>query len=278
MTGTPRSLAEMEFAASLEPCPHCGTTRSANLDLQGAGRSWVLHGPCPSCGKARSVSFTTDGSPLGREHDRLELGGPEPSRIITPEQFAAELDRLLPATHSEPTTLDGAAWLEGTTLNDRAVMISRELLKFPAQVRYLGERDRLELRADRFRADAPRIWMLSHHRLTLGEEIRGLFNQVTAASVPSLAVFQAYLERRASSVGVANAEVIAQLDGESAVAAIRAYVDHGVTTVVLEPRSGTRSDIENAIGRSKPVVMGHALEIAIEYEGDTAKLVTIRFA
>jgi hypothetical protein len=50
-----------------------------------------------------------------------------------------------------------------------------------------------------------------------------------------------------------------------------------VTTVVLEPRSGTRSDIENAIGRSKAVVMGHAFDIGIEYDGDTAKLVTIRF-
>jgi hypothetical protein len=281
---TPRSLAEMTFAASLVPCEHCGSTQHAMLDLQGAGNSWVLYGPCPSCDKARSMSFVTDGDPLGREHDALELGGAEPSRIITAEQFVTELERLLPATRTDPTTLDVTAWSDACTLNRRAAIVARELVKFPSHHRYRRERDRLDARAAQFNADAPRIWLMRRHHLTLGEEIRGLFNQITVVRLPTFAEIQAYLERRTSFVGlrvrVASGTVIAELDADSAVARIRAYEEEAVTTIALRPRSGTRSDIENTLGRTgaPPVIMGHRLGVAIEYDGDAVKLVTITFA
>ena len=276
---TPRSLAEMRFAASLVPCPHCGSTLPTSLDLQGGGNSWVLYGPCSSCGKARSMKFVTRGDPLGRKHDRLELGGAEPSRIITPEQLITELERLLPATHAEPATLDVASWLEATALSDRAVTVARELVKFPAYVRYRCERDRLDARADRFAADAPRIWMLRQHRLSLGEEIRGLFNQVTKARVPTLADVQTYLERRPSVVQVGGGSVLAELDADSAVAKIRAYDEHGAMIVVLHPRSGTRSEIKDAVWPTgaPPVFEHHRLGMVVAYDGDNAKLVTLTF-
>lgn len=281
---TPRSLAEMGFAASLVPCRHCGSTRPTRLKLQGGGNSWVLYGPCSACGRARWVNFSTDGDPTlqHRAHPWRELGGAEPSRIITPEQFVAELQRLVPATHADPRTLDVPAWLEAAALNDRAVTTARELLKFPGQDRYREERDRLDARAERFMADAPRTWMLRQHRLTLSEEIRGLLNQVTVARTPTLAEVQAYLERRPATVRTANGDVLAELDASSAVSSIRACAEQGVVTAVLHARSGTRSDIEEALSQKgePPVIEGHSLGFAVDYEddGDTVKSVTIRFS
>lgn len=286
---TPRSLAEMRFAASLAPCPHCGFTRPAKLDLQGGGNSWVLYGPCPSCGKARSVNFTTDGdpfadaSPLGRKHDRRELGGTEPSRIITPKQFIAELERVLPSTHVDPMTLDVAAWMDASKAVDRAVTVARELLKFPGQEQFRDERERLNTLAERFAGDASRIWMLRQGRLTLGEEIRGLLNQVTPTHLPTLAALHAYLERRPSVVRNVRGVLDAVIDADSDVGSIGASAGDGAVTVVLVARRGTRTDIEEAIGRDGATsgtvdVMGHRLDVPVEYDGDAVRLVTIRFA
>lgn len=285
---TTRSLAEMRFAASLVPCPHCGSTRTPKLDLQGGRTSWLLHGRCPSCGETRSVQFATDGdpfadgSPLGQKHDWRELGGAEPSRIITPEQFIAELERLRPSTHVDPMTLDVNAWMEASPVVDRAVTTARELVKFPAHDRFRGERDRLNVLAERFAADVPRIWMLRQGRLTLSEEIRGVLNQATSAHLPTLAAIQSYLERRPAMVRTERGQITAELDGESAVSSIGASEHHGVVTVVLLPRRGTRKDVEEALGHAVATtgtteVLGHRIAVPVEYDGDNVKLVTIRF-
>jgi hypothetical protein len=53
-----RTITEMQFAISLEPCPHCGTIDPPDarprLDLFGAGEVWQVDLPCATCGKRRS--------------------------------------------------------------------------------------------------------------------------------------------------------------------------------------------------------------------------------
>ena len=48
MTDKPkaRTATELSFAASLLPCPHCGTTEQGQLDLFGGGENWGVRGTC----------------------------------------------------------------------------------------------------------------------------------------------------------------------------------------------------------------------------------------
>jgi len=93
---TARTRAEMEFAASLEPCPRCGQLGIGSTGLTGAGTSWTLTATCPSCGTARSFTYATQGDPAqAPPHGADELSH-LPSFLIRAESFHAELQRLLP--------------------------------------------------------------------------------------------------------------------------------------------------------------------------------------
>ena len=65
---------------------------------------------------ARSFSFHTDGYPVGKPYPRLELGGPEPSTVLTPADFETELDRLIPFLRDDPATIDVAQWQKRSQL------------------------------------------------------------------------------------------------------------------------------------------------------------------
>jgi hypothetical protein len=268
---TARSFAEMKFATSLAPCPSCGSMVAPKTDLHGADTLWTLNGACPACGAPRHFRFDTEGHPLKAEHDRLELGGPTPSRIITAAQFAAELARLDRLVVDDPRGLDVAAWDAQAQLIDRAVTVTRELCKFPgASPLHLDERERAEARAERYSADTPRIWMIrTGGKLSLGEELRGLFLQVSAARIPTLAELEAYLPIRAGSLG--------------GVEAMRAFVQDGAPTVALQVRRGTREEVGAVVGRlhgdrAAPIVAGHQLAVHVEGEGEVVSRVTVRFA
>jgi len=94
MTARARTYAEMEFAASLQPCPGCGSREAGPREVRGDGTGWVLSGTCPSCGKPRGPSFLTFGDPGELRHDSYELS-PEASQLTTPRQFFDELARVL---------------------------------------------------------------------------------------------------------------------------------------------------------------------------------------
>lgn len=97
---TARTRAEMEFAASLEPCPSCMGRGLGVSTVTGSGTSWELSGECASCGNARSFKYTTEGSPTRVRHRDEELS-PRASYLIPAEAFREELDRLLPRIRAD---------------------------------------------------------------------------------------------------------------------------------------------------------------------------------
>lgn len=182
-----RNVFEMQFAASLVPCPHCGSTEPVQLDASGGGDLWSLRGPCPRCRQQRTHTFATEGRPLGHKLPRGHLGDARPSQVIRVGQFMAEYDRVIPRVRERPEELEPLAWRAGTEALDRAITCVTELLKFvPAGTKIIpdtlltdderrdraarrerytqawlqGELDRLRALYDRYVADAPRIWAL----------------------------------------------------------------------------------------------------------------------
>ncbi len=284
-----RTVAEMRFAASLVACPACGAAAPVQLDFYGDDRQSTLVGRCPGCGSSRSFSYLTDGDPLGREYDRLELGGPEPSQIIGPYQLLAELDRLGPELLDDPSDLAPDAWRTQCNAANRAVVAIQELCKFiPAGADAIAEsgladadraaratqperytrawleqqRERLLSRADCFTADAPRIWVLkTGGKLHVSEEIRGLLNQITRRRVPNAVEVEAYLARRG------------ELRGD--VRRVRVWDDDRGTHTELEVET-TLEEVAEATGRLEPrgaiavgsaVIAGHAVGVEAATDG-----------
>lgn len=97
---TARTRAEMEFAASLEPCPSCGERGLSLPNLKGSGTSWELTGNCRSCGTDRSFNYTSDGDPTTTQRGPDDLSK-LPSFLIPEEKFLAELQRLIPLAASD---------------------------------------------------------------------------------------------------------------------------------------------------------------------------------
>jgi uncharacterized protein YjbI with pentapeptide repeats len=182
-----RTLAEMDFAASLEPCPRCGSRSKVELDLIGSGDRWTLSGTCPRCATPRAFTFRTFGDPLKGAYQRRHLGDERPSQIIRPGKFIAEVDRLIPHVRTTPEELPPIDWRASTAANERLITCLLELAKFvppgaeaiPDEVLDAAERADRAARperytrawidaelarslalSDRYTADAPRIWKL----------------------------------------------------------------------------------------------------------------------
>lgn len=131
MVARARSIHEMHFAASLEPCPKCGTRIDAQqLSLAGNDEAWALTGNCPRCATPRAFTFVTYGDPLTAPAPRDELAGPAPSEIISPAQWIAEIDRLIPLVRPDPTKLEIDEWKASRDANKRLLVCLNELRKF----------------------------------------------------------------------------------------------------------------------------------------------------
>lgn len=99
-TARARSIHEMHFAASLEPCPKCGARIDPQqLSLAGDGDGWTLSGDCLRCRTTRGFSFLTYGDPLTAPSPRDEVGGPKPSEIVKPSRWLAEIDQSSRRSH-----------------------------------------------------------------------------------------------------------------------------------------------------------------------------------
>lgn len=248
-----RSLAEMRFAVSLSPCPKCGAPGPTKVDFYGDGNLYSYAGRCPSCNEPRNFDFKTDGDPMDLPtFHRHHLGGAEPSTIIKPEQFAAELRRLEPNLHADPSEIPLASWSEQSAINDRAVTAAIELCKFPNQSAAIAERDRLIARANRFKADAPRIWMLkTGNKLHVSEEIRGVLNQLTEDRAPTLEQLRTYFGVRGEVLGDT-----VKLPPAGDVESMRVREDADALVVELAVRRATVADVEEEIGRTRPAANG----------------------
>lgn len=204
-----RTMQEMLFAASLDPCPSCGAIVE-ELALDGGGDAWVLSGACASCGTRCSFQFATEGNPRQGAHERLQLGDGRPSEIISAQQFAEELERLAPSVRDDVTQLPVAAWTAQKTAAERAYTAAVELAKFPGADRTPLER--ATARLDAFAADAPRIWA-AKGALDASEELRGLLNQAGLRRRPTAAQLRAYLATRAASPILTGSELREAADG-----------------------------------------------------------------
>jgi len=129
---TARTRTEMEFAASLEPCPSCGGSGLSLPTLQGAGTKWTLSGACASCGTNRDFTYQTEGDPNAATHGPDELSR-LPSFLISEAKLRAELERLIPLAATDPRA------------RQRALICLNELVKLAE----IDERDarRAELHA-----------------------------------------------------------------------------------------------------------------------------------
>ena len=182
-----RSATEMQFAASLEPCPSCKTMEPPKYELYGAGTSWSVRGVCPRCETKREYGWETEANPNQAEVQPRQLGDVRPSAIIPVGKFIGELDRILPFVREEPDALKPIEWRASLAAIDRAITCLYELQKFVPQgmqiipeheadeaerkdrgarrERYQrawmqGELDRLLALAKRYADDAPRVWKL----------------------------------------------------------------------------------------------------------------------
>lgn len=163
-----RTVAEMGYAVSLQPCPSCGARETPHLSMLGQGDRWTYVCDCTRCGARRSHVFATHGDPAKGPRPRRHLGEGF-SEILTPQQLADEIDRLVPGVAPDPSRLAGAEFRKAFAALDRTLTTVYELEKFPD--------DRLV---------APRAWAqgLRPPRQAVSEERAGivaLFEQYVAA-------------------------------------------------------------------------------------------------
>jgi uncharacterized protein YjbI with pentapeptide repeats len=193
--GEARAWTEMDFAASLVPCPGCGSFDLGDkFELRPSMMgTTILAGPCPHCGAERAVRFRhrfESGRPcvdLSRvpTPPAHHLGGPEPSCIIRPAQFVAEAGRLALLSVPTPEQLAPAAWRKQWEVNARLMTCLTELLKFIpddadripdaafdtagkshraghpekyTRAWITSERDRVAALIEAYRCDAKRVW------------------------------------------------------------------------------------------------------------------------
>lgn len=212
--GEPRSVAEMEFVAAMHPCEACGERRPIALRVGGIAGRWILRGTCPRCASAREFVFHSARDLIAEPHATLELGGPEPSRILPPEALLAEIDRLAPTIAADSRALPPDAWHANLAVVDRVRIALRELDKFVADGRTIadgtadqrarperytrawirGELVRWDAVAAAIAADAPRIFA-ADRMLTRPTPPRG------HVDAPAIAAHAAWLARGKSGDG-----------------------------------------------------------------------------
>ena len=60
ITGTPRSLFEMEFVAGMFACETCGDWRPVDWRTGGTHADWLVHAACPRCASERAYAFRSE--------------------------------------------------------------------------------------------------------------------------------------------------------------------------------------------------------------------------
>ena len=127
-------MSEMLFYVALHPCRSCGKRDGDELRYASFGTPdgvrVFLEGDCSGCGAARSFRFPRTVNPLDVTPEFFELGGPEPSRLISPVDFASEIIRLAPVVSWDPEQLDPIEWRARGSIFVRVLTSLLELLKF----------------------------------------------------------------------------------------------------------------------------------------------------
>jgi hypothetical protein len=125
-----RSAPECRLYIDLSPCS-CGETA---FDVRHALRTGpdgvlvaVYEGACPRCGLPRRFEFALDPAtpPVPPAY-----GGPRPSQIICPGQFALVADRAAASAELVPAGMAPAARSRGRDALARALAAQQEVIKF----------------------------------------------------------------------------------------------------------------------------------------------------
>jgi uncharacterized protein YjbI with pentapeptide repeats len=155
----------MRFKVSLSQCDRCRHRVSPGaLRLVGSDQAWAFTGSCANCQAPLAFTFRTKGDPHGPLPSG-ELGGPEPSEILTLTELAAEVERLAPLVPADPTSLEPAVWREGRDANWRLGVCLKEIAKMPQALQPEGpllawlqtRREAYDSALAAFVADVPRI-------------------------------------------------------------------------------------------------------------------------
>jgi hypothetical protein len=112
--GNPRSVFELAFVAGMRPCKHC----RQYSDVQWSswrieGDTWRTDGECGRCGKERAYLFRSQIDLPSIQPPLYELGGPEPSTVMSATDLIQEIERVSSATVAPMTVAEadqGAAW------------------------------------------------------------------------------------------------------------------------------------------------------------------------
>jgi hypothetical protein len=131
IAGSPRSSLEMAFVAGMRPCKHCGVRSdlpwsSWRLD---DGTVWRTDARCAGCGKERAYLFRSELDLPSIEPPIYELGGPEPSTVMSADELVREIQRVgsaVVAPMRVPAAQHDAAWKR----LEHALTAVNELAKF----------------------------------------------------------------------------------------------------------------------------------------------------
>lgn len=138
--GYARSGLEVRFWLSLHGCPQCGSHELGETDLRGYGQYMdapgqptgaIMGTTCPRCGFHRDVQFYMHpGFSQSSSRKPGEIGGAMPSTIITPLEFATEMQRALTHVPAEFAHLGDSEQDYISAQRALAYKSAVELLKF----------------------------------------------------------------------------------------------------------------------------------------------------
>jgi uncharacterized protein YjbI with pentapeptide repeats len=95
ITGTPRSIRELSFAAGARPCAHCGSYADLKWKHLDSPPVWRTRAKCPSCGNERVYLFTYTEDLTDVDPPELELGQ-GPSTVLSSEDLVGFVERTEP--------------------------------------------------------------------------------------------------------------------------------------------------------------------------------------
>ncbi|MGN6108203.1 MAG: hypothetical protein ACTHU0_24060, partial [Kofleriaceae bacterium] len=161
--GLARDTLEVDFWYELRGCPYCGerdigtpSYRSYILKTDGgtvpAGH---YHVTCPRCGQSHRIGFHKTPEFDSTRFQPGHIGGPDPSQIISPHEFAIELARCSRDLRADLASMSNNELRPHRAIRYRGALCAIELLKFlPPSAAEIPE--------DALRTDDARAYRTAH--------------------------------------------------------------------------------------------------------------------
>lgn len=124
-----RTVKEIDFATSLQPCPQCGARETGTSKLRQVGSNWLALWNCPQCGADRKLEFIASSNPVLAPRPAFYELGQGVSELIPADAFLDELVAAQSKIPADPTALDVRPWRAGDAVVKRALICVNELVK-----------------------------------------------------------------------------------------------------------------------------------------------------